>query len=139
MLIGAVVLQLFSKYSKIKLTALKWKASVIILQVFVFDKTYHFFLSKTAWAHSESSPSVRPWMNVFKVNFSVSCFQAMPLNRTKLRYGSMKVKAYEKSIWMIELSAIYILKIKGSFLVHPESALWVYLSLHFLWWDHGCD
>ena len=33
----------------------------------------------------------------------------------------MKLKAYEKFIWMIELGAIYLLELKRSFLVHPES------------------
>ena len=43
----------------------------------------------------------------------------------------MKLTAYEKIIWMTELGAIYLLGPKGSLLVHPESALWVYLRLHF--------
>ena len=47
----------------------------------------------------------------------------MPFNRTKLKYGAMKLKAYEKIIWMIELGGIYLLGPKGSLLVHPESAL----------------
>ena len=47
----------------------------------------------------------------------------MPLNRTKLKYGTMKIKAYEKIIWMIELGAIYLLEPKGSFLVYTDSAL----------------
>ena len=33
-----------------------------------------------------------------------SCFLTMSLNRTKLKYGTMKLKAYEKVIWMIELN-----------------------------------
>ena len=55
--------------------------------------------------------------------FLGSCFQTMLLNKTKLKYGIMKLKAYEKIIWMIELGAIYPLRPKGSFLVHPKSAL----------------
>ena len=47
----------------------------------------------------------------------------MPSNRTKLKYGTLMLKAYEKFIWMIELGAIYLLGLKGSLLVHPESAL----------------
>ena len=47
----------------------------------------------------------------------------MPLNRTKLKYGTMKLKAYEKIIWMIELGPIYFLGPKGSLSVHPEIAL----------------
>ena len=35
----------------------------------------------------------------------------------------MKLNAYKKFIWMIELGAICILGLKGSFLVHSESAL----------------
>ena len=42
----------------------------------------------------------------------------MPLNRTELKYGAMKLlKAYEKIIWIIDLGEF----IKGSLLVHPES------------------
>ena len=33
----------------------------------------------------------------------------MPLNRTKPKYGSMKLKAYEKIVWMIEHGAMYLL------------------------------
>ena len=47
----------------------------------------------------------------------------MPLNRTKLKYGTINLKAYEKIIWMIELGAIYLLGLKGSLFLHPESAL----------------
>ena len=32
----------------------------------------------------------------------------------------MKLKAYEKIVWMVELGAIYLLGTKGSVLVHPE-------------------
>ena len=31
----------------------------------------------------------------------------------------MKLKAYEKTIWMIVLGVIYLLGLKGSLLVHP--------------------
>ena len=47
----------------------------------------------------------------------------MPIYRTKLKYETMKLKAYEKIIWMIELGAIYLLELKSSLLVHPESAI----------------
>ena len=47
----------------------------------------------------------------------------MPLNRSKLKYGAMMLKAYEKFIWMIELGAMYFFGLEGSLLVHPESAL----------------
>ena len=73
--------------------------------------------------HPEGAPSVHPRVHFFKVYFFVSCFPAMPLNKTKLKYGTMKLKPYEKIIWMIELGAIYLLGPKGSLLVHPESAL----------------
>ena len=49
----------------------------------------------------------------------------MPLNRIKLKYGTMKLKAYEKIMWMIEIGAIYLLRLNGSLLVHPESALFM--------------
>ena len=47
----------------------------------------------------------------------------MPSNRTKLKYGTMMLKAYEKFKWMTELGAIYFLGLKDSRLVHPESVL----------------
>ena len=47
----------------------------------------------------------------------------MPLNRTKLKYGTMKLKAYGKIIWIIELGVIYLLGLKGSLLLRSESAL----------------
>ena len=47
----------------------------------------------------------------------------MPIYRTKLKYETMKLKAYEKIIWMIELGAIYLLELTSSLLVHPESGL----------------
>ena len=59
----------------------------------------------------------------FKVYFFVSCCPTMPIYRTKLKYETMKLKAYEKIIWMIELGAIYLLELKSSLLVHPESGL----------------
>ena len=43
----------------------------------------------------------------------------------------MKIKAYEKIIWMIELGAIYLLGPKIFLLVHPEITLCVYLRSHF--------
>ena len=33
----------------------------------------------------------------------------------------MKLKAYEKILWIIERGAIYLLGLKGSRLVHPKS------------------
>ena len=46
----------------------------------------------------------------------------MPLNRAKLKYETMKLKAYEKFIWITEFGAVYLLGLKGSILVYPESA-----------------
>ena len=106
---------------------------MIILQIFVFDKTYHLVLRDSALVHPESAPSVHPRVHFFKVYSFVSCFLTVPLNRTKLKYGTMKLKTYEKFIWMIEPGAIYPLGVKGYFLVHPESAHWVYHRLHILW------
>ena len=34
----------------------------------------------------------------------------MPLNRTKLRYGTIMLKAYEKFIWMTEFGAIIVIR-----------------------------
>ena len=96
---------------------------MIILQIFVFNKTYHLVLRDSALVHPEIAPSAHPRVHFFKVFSFVSCFLAMPLNRTKLRYGNMKLEAYEKIIWMIERGAIDLLGLKGSLLVHPESAL----------------
>ena len=99
---------------------------------FVFDKTYHSVLRDSALVHPESALSVPLMVYFFKGYFFVSCFPAIPLNRTKLKYGTMKLKAYEKTIWMIELCANF-LRPKVSLSVHPEKALRVYLRLHFLW------
>ena len=99
---------------------------MIIRQVFVFDKTYHLVLRYSALVHPDSAPSVHPRVHFFKVYSIASCFLTVPLNRTKLKYGTMKLKPYEKFIWMIEPGAIYHLEVKGYFLVHPESAHWVY-------------
>ena len=94
---------------------------MITLQIFVFDKTHHLVLRDSTLVHPESAPSFD------------SCFPTVPLNRTKLKYGTMKLKTYEKFIWMIEPGAIYPLRVKGCFLVHPESAHWVYHRSHILW------
>ena len=96
---------------------------MIILQVFVFDKTYHLVLRDSVLVHPESVHSVHPRMNLFNVYVFGNCFPIMPLNRTKLKYGTMKLKAYEKIIWMVEFGAIYLLGPKGSLSVHPESSL----------------
>ena len=73
--------------------------------------------------HPEGALSVHPRVYFFKVYFFVSCFPKMPLNRTELTYRNMKLRAYEKVIWMIELGAMYLLGPKVSVLVHPESVL----------------
>ena len=111
---------------KLKHVSQKRKISVIILQVFVLDKTYNLVLRESALAHPESAPSMHPRVHIFKVYFFVSCFPTMALNRAKLKYGNMKLRAYEKIMLMIELGAVYLLRPKGSVLVHRKSALWVY-------------
>ena len=82
--------------------------------------------------HPKSAPSVHPKVHFFNVYSFVSYFSAILLNRTKLKYRTVKLKAYEKIIRMIELGAIYLLGPKGSLSVHPESALSVFLTLDFL-------
>ena len=47
----------------------------------------------------------------------------MSVNRTKLKNKTTKLNAYEKNIWIFELGAIYLLRPKGSPLVHPEIVL----------------
>ena len=69
--------------------------------------------------HPESAPSVYSRVHFFKVYFFESCFPTMSLNRTKVKYGAMKLNAYEKIIWMIGLGSIYLLGPKASLLVHP--------------------
>ena len=96
---------------------------MIILKVFVFDKTYHLVLKDSTLVHHESSPSVHSKVHFFKVYFFVSCFPTISLTRTKLKYGTLKLKAYGKIIWMIGLGAIYLLGSKGSLSVHPECAI----------------
>ena len=71
----------------------------------------------------ESAPSVHLTVHFFKGYFFMSCFSTMPLNRTKLKDKIIKLNAYEKIIWMIELGAIYPLEPKGSPLVLPQGVL----------------
>ena len=82
-----MVLQLFwrtsSKKRKIKHVTPKWKTSVIILQVFVFDKTYHLVLKDSTLVHPERAPSVHSRVHLLKVYFFVSCFPTISLNRAK--------------------------------------------------------
>ena len=94
-----------------------------ILKDFVSDKIYHLVLRDSALVHPESAPLLHPRVHLFKVYFFVTCFPTMSLNRTKLKYETMKPKAYEKNIWMIELGAKYLLRLKGSLFVHFENAL----------------
>ena len=96
---------------------------MITLQVFVFDKTYHLVLRDSALVHTESAPSVHSRVHFFKTYFFMSCFPTISLKITNLKYGTIKLKAYEKSIWTIGLGAIYLLGPKGSVLVHPECAI----------------
>ena len=95
---------------------------MIILQVFVFDKASSGS-KNSSLVHPESAPSGHPKVHFLKVYFFVSCFPTIPLNRTKLKYGTMKLKAFEKITWMIELGAIYLLGPKGSLSVQSESSL----------------
>ena len=88
-----------------------------------FDKTCHPVLRNSALVLPESAPPV----HFFKAYFFASCFPTIPLKRTKLKYGTIKLNSYEKIIWMIELGAI---RPKGSLSVHPDSSLWLYLGLH---------
>ena len=69
--------------------------------------------------HPESAPSVHSRVHFCKVYFFESCFPTMSLNRTKVKYGAMKLNAYEKIVWMIGLGSIYLLGPKASLLVHP--------------------
>ena len=71
---------------------------MIILQVFVFDKTYHLVLRDSALVQPESAPSMHSRVPFFKVYVFVSCFPTILFNTTKLKYGTMKLKAYEKII-----------------------------------------
>ena len=81
---------------------------MIILQILVFDKPYHLVLRESALVHPESAPSVHPRVHFFKAYFFVTCFPTISLIRTKLKYGTLKLKAYEKIIWMIEVCATYL-------------------------------
>ena len=65
---------------------------MIILQVFVFNKTYHLVLSNSALVHPESAPSVHPRVQFFKAYSFVVNFPTASLNKTKLKYGTMKLK-----------------------------------------------
>ena len=98
---------------------------MIILQVFVSDKTSYLVLRRSTLVHPRSSPSVHTRVHFFKVQFFVNCFPTMPLYRTKLKHWTKilhrKLKAYEKIRRMIKLGAIYIPGQKGSFLGHRQS------------------
>ena len=65
---------------------------------FGFDKTYHQVLKVCALVHPGNAPSVHPRVHFLKLNSFVTCFPTVPLNRTKLKYGTMKLKTYEKPI-----------------------------------------
>ena len=93
-----VLKNVLDKKRKIKHVAPKKKTSVIILQVFIFDKTYHLVLKDSTLVHPESAPSVHTRVNFFKVYFFASCFPTISLSRSKLKYGTMKLRAYEKII-----------------------------------------
>ena len=78
---------------------------MILLQDFLFDKIYHLVLRDSASVHLKRTPSVYLRAYLFKVYSFVSCFPKMHLIRIKLKYGTMKLKAYEKIVSMIELGA----------------------------------
>ena len=128
-----VLKNVLNKKRKIKHVASKWKTFVIILQAFAFDKTYHLVLKDSALVQPESAPSVHLRVHFFKVYFFASCFPTIPLNRARLKYGTMKLKG----LWKDHMDDwawchIYLLRPSGSLLVHAEYAHWVYLTLHFL-------
>ena len=86
---------------------------MIILQGFVLKK--HLFLRDFASVHPEIAHTVHPRVHFFKIYSFKSCFPTIPLNRAKLKHGTMKLKAYEKLIWITGSGVIYLLKLKGSF------------------------
>ena len=92
-----------------KIERLLWQ----FFKFFVLNKTYHLALRDSALLHPESAPLVHGMVHFFKVYLFVSCFPIMSIHRTKLKYGIVKVKAYEKSKWMIELSTKYIFSDKS--------------------------
>ena len=55
-----VLKNVLNKNGKIKHLAQKWKTSIIILQVFIFDKTYQLVERDSALVHPESAPLVHP-------------------------------------------------------------------------------
>ena len=62
---------------------------------FCFDKTYHLVLSDSTLVYPHSAPSVHPKVHFSKVYSFVSWFPTVPLNKTILKYGTIKLKAYE--------------------------------------------
>ena len=89
------------------------------IQVFVFDKTYHLILTDSALLHPESAPSLHPRVHFFKVYSFVTVPPTVPLKKTKVKHGTLKLKTLEKFIRMIEPGAIYPLGVKDYFLVRP--------------------
>ena len=63
-----------NKNGKIKHAKSKGKTSVIVLQVFVFDKTYFLFLMDSDLVRPESTPSVHSRVHYFEVHYLMSCF-----------------------------------------------------------------
>ena len=78
---------------------------MIILHVFVFEKTYFPVLWDSALVYPESAPSLYSRMHFFKQYSFVSCCLAISLNGTKLKKEAMKLKAYEKVIRMNDHAA----------------------------------
>ena len=85
---------------------------MIILQVFMFYKTYHLVLRDSALEQPQSAPSVHPRVHIYRVYSFMNCFPTMPLNRTKLKYETMKLKTYEKFIWMSEVSLVQYISLE---------------------------
>ena len=65
---------------------------MIILQVFVFYKTYHLVLTDSALLHHESASSVRPSMHVFKVYSFARCFPTMSFSENMILFLRRKMK-----------------------------------------------
>ena len=75
---------------------------MIILQAFVFDKTYHLVLRDSVLVHPESKPSVHLMVHFLEVYSFVSCFPTAPLNRTKLKCGTMKLKTLYEWLSLVQ-------------------------------------
>ena len=95
------------------------KTSLIALQVFVFDKTYHLILRDSALVYTEIASSVHHRVLFFKVHSFVDCFPTVPFNKAKLKRENMKLKAYKKIKRIIELWCNISSRTKGFFFSAP--------------------